>query len=475
MNKEISKIIAITLMLVLNYAGLSAVGTTLASFSDTETSDENEFHAGTLDISLDDISAYSSSLMYPGDATTTAISLSNIGSVNSQYTASTTLSGTDITACDYITMTVATTTAVYYTGLIKDFISATSTTVDATWNFTFTVASDAPLSVWGKTCSFIWTYTAWQDNLSDSSLGFTAIKEKLGTIKIGSAVVLNEFLPNPQGNYGNDSDDKPEGEWVELYNNSGVSQDLLGWYIKDESNTKILVNTTHTTDGTVIAPHSWLVVYMNGAILNNDHDNIRLYDSFGSLIDEVGYSGHNICHLEPTQGTENDENPYGNCPPEDDEVSPNKSYARIPDGIGEWVDPIPTPGTPNEIGNEVVGEEEIKNETVTTPEAIIPTTETIVDTMDATTEETIVSEDVSVVISNIETEPAIEPETIEEVVETVITADPNIEQETIEEAIVEAVVEAVPDDGLIWTDAVEETPAVVAEPEVLPVSEEVIE
>jgi len=32
-------------------------------------------------------------------------------------------------------------------------------------------------------------------------------------------VVLNEFLPNPDGIFGDDGDDAPFGEWIELYNN----------------------------------------------------------------------------------------------------------------------------------------------------------------------------------------------------------------------------------------------------------------
>ena len=38
----------------------------------------------------------------------------------------------------------------------------------------------------------------------------------------------------------------------------------------------------------------------------------------------------------------------------DGAVPVDKSYARIPDGIGSWVDPFPTPGGPNTINNESV-------------------------------------------------------------------------------------------------------------------------
>jgi len=47
-----------------------------------------------------------------------------------------------------------------------------------------------------------------------------------------------------------------------------------------------------------------------------------------------------IANMEPTPGDENDSNPTPPfCP---STVPGNKSYARIPDGTGAWIDPIPT-------------------------------------------------------------------------------------------------------------------------------------
>jgi hypothetical protein len=48
--------------------------------------------------------------------------------------------------------------------------------------------------------------------LSDPSTGFNDTEERSGSIKIGKAVVLNEFLPKP---IGPDTALKPGGEWVE--------------------------------------------------------------------------------------------------------------------------------------------------------------------------------------------------------------------------------------------------------------------
>ncbi|MEA1929664.1 MAG: lamin tail domain-containing protein [Patescibacteria group bacterium] len=166
-------------------------------------------------------------------------------------------------------------------------------------------------------------------------------------------VVLNEFLPRPRGedygfDFGNDSSVMPQGEWVELYNNGDQVYDLSGWYVWDASsdeNNKIMITVANTVPAaTEIAPHDWLVVYLNQAVMNNNGDEIRLYDGADELVDAHSYSGGNYCEQEPTPGEGNDTGPSEE---ECNAVPPNKSYARIPDGVGAWVDPVPTPGAPN--------------------------------------------------------------------------------------------------------------------------------
>ncbi len=151
---------------------------------------------------------------------------------------------------------------------------------------------------------------------------------------ISNDVVLNEFLPNPEGiaygyDFGNDDSMMPQGEWVELYNNSDVSYDLSDWYIWDASgddlNKVFITNLNTCPANTIISGKSWLVVYMNKEVLDNTGDTVKLFDNTDTLIDFYAYLGVTL---------------------------PNKSYARIPDGIGYWVDPIPTPGRKNVLEDE---------------------------------------------------------------------------------------------------------------------------
>ncbi len=138
-----------------------------------------------------------------------------------------------------------------------------------------------------------------------------------------SSVVLNEVLPDP---LGSDSASKPNGEWVELYNNSSSPVDVSGWNITDADANSVLITGDKTnTGGTVVNPHGWLVVYFGtGSILNNNGDAVNLYSGVvlpANLVDS---------HI------------YGDTPE-------GKSIARIPDGSATWYDPIPTPGGPNQL------------------------------------------------------------------------------------------------------------------------------
>ena len=322
------------------FAGVLNVNEAFAYFSDSATIDGTTFSAGTLKISLDNTSVYSSGLMYPTDNNSTSIGISNTGSLDSQYIVQTTLSGSDNSACDYVTMT-ATSPTESYTGRIKDFTSATTTTTETDWSFDFQVDSDAPASVWGKTCFFKWTFTSWQNDMPDATSGFSNVKYKLGSIKIGKAVVLNEVLPDPDEN----SLAPANKEFIELFNNSNVSIDLAGWQVSemDGGDERKYTITTETSgslravpfDGsTTISPKGWIVLLLSdGTALNNDGDTIRLYDGIGgNKLDEYTYAGGK---------------PKGH------------SDGRDPDGVGNWVDPIPTPGEANNSSDNLPDDLEI--------------------------------------------------------------------------------------------------------------------
>jgi hypothetical protein len=179
-------------------------------------------------------------------------------------------------------------------------------------------------------------------------------------------IVLNEFLPNPDDtanglNFGDDSSDKPLGEWVEIYNKGNAPLNLTGWYLSDASgglgNQQAIITAANTNLGTTTIPaQGWLVVYFNKAVLNNTGDSLFLYTNTNVLVDSYTYDDpSDFCELELTPGSTNATSTTSGVPGTNcitNQVAPNKSYARIPDGTGAFVDPIPTPGAPNVLETE---------------------------------------------------------------------------------------------------------------------------
>jgi hypothetical protein len=148
-----------------------------------------------------------------------------------------------------------------------------------------------------------------------------------GTFEISYMVVLNEFVPYPP------SGTRGDKEFVELYNYGMGDINVNGWRITDNhgpDTNKRMIDSAHTDTGsTVIGPGTsrFLVVKNYDSFYLNDtgSNEVRLYDADKKLIDSHGYSN-------PTQG---------------------KSYARVPDGVGTWVDPVPTPGKKNTDSNDI--------------------------------------------------------------------------------------------------------------------------
>ena len=208
-----------------------------------------------------------------------------------------------------------------------------------------TLPSGVSASLQDMDCNFNIKTTAWQTDFTNDSLGFSHSADLEGNISTAIwapeyLIALNEFIPDPVG-----SDDSlmPEGEWIELYNNGSVDFDVNNWVIYDSSDSNEIVisssnsdnNGNHLDGGETIVPAGGrLVVYRNGdsdfALNNNGSgDSVRLYtdriNSGGVLIDSYVYTS----------------------------TLEGKSYARIPDGVGAWVDPVPTPGweNTNEVGD----------------------------------------------------------------------------------------------------------------------------
>lgn len=97
---------------------------------------------------------------------------------------------------------------------------------------------------------------------------------------IASNVILNEFLPNPEGS---DTD----LEWIELKNAGNLSINLMNWSIKDESEASYKFNRNYWLE----AGKFYLLDRAESKLsLNNDSEIVILYNDLDQLADQVEYA-----------------------------------------------------------------------------------------------------------------------------------------------------------------------------------------
>ena len=457
-KKSIIKTLAILLIVGLNWTGLLAVGRTFGYFNDIENSPENIYQAGTLDFSAKGLGDFSLNLN-PNNQAVRNVMVGNEGSLEFKHLVE--ASDLEGDLCDYLNIMAMFEGDEKYdgslVGLSSEIVEVAGFTPNKNWNFKISFSGDKndTSSLDGKACQFNFYFKAWQTNMdkynegsgfTDQEKVFTRVSLRVPHALAQDYVVLNEFLPNPLG--GDCELQGLAGEWIELYNNhSDQSFDLSGWYIEDEANHQILITDDNTYNNSSVigakgSDNEWLVVFIDGCILNNDGgDTVSLYHNSGSLVDSYSYIGP---------------------------APENKSYARYPDGTGPWYDPVPTPGGPNRLEpfgisdlfaiNETSGQEEIpepilETATPSTEEVIVIEEEPQIENQES--DETLINEpeeleDVpqSEPLKEPEPEPEPEPEQTELQVEPELELEP---EQSIEEEI------------LIKEPAIEEETVIVPE------------
>jgi predicted ribosomally synthesized peptide with SipW-like signal peptide len=373
MKKSISKIITLLIVFGFIQAGIFDIGNTNAYFSDTEDSNGNIYQAGTLDLSLRSgqsnfVPLEIANDMGPGDSVARDIYIKKEGSLSFQYDvhSESVSDNCDLEFYNLLELKVwynwhndaGKQMDLKYDGLLKDFELMTDPDLQIPnihpyytngfygpnehW-FYFNISYPSKASeLTGKQCQFKFVFEGWQTNLSDSSFGFSDNEEIYSTLTDSifveeellinnSNIVINEFLPIA-GDYP---------EFIEFYNKGDVQLDMTGWAIENKDTT-IIINSDILyggTTSTIIESGKWLVIDLSKVeedILGNTSDIITLYDDEDNEIDVASYVEASMV---------------------------DKSYARIPDGSPDWVDPIPTPGAPNKLEEEDIEELEVEPET----------------------------------------------------------------------------------------------------------------
>ncbi|MCG2699322.1 lamin tail domain-containing protein [Candidatus Parcubacteria bacterium] len=431
MNKHISKMLCLLLILGLNWAGLSAVGDTFAYFNDIENAQENTLSAGTLDFRLTKQNAGGFvGMENDGEIFHTSVAIPEPGSMPMQYFV---YSANATPVCSEFIVRVKENETEIFNGSLPDFLSAT-TTAFGTWKFEFDLPVGAPVSQ-EDLCQADIIFSAWREEIaSPEESGFFDIETLSLNLK-AKTIVLNEVLANPNPDYPYPAN----REFIELKNNGDAPVDAAGWKVSEISGVSEKKYTITTSGGsnsavpyggsTIIPAGGWLVLLLSDAtVLNNNGDTIRLYDSGDNKLDEYSYE---IAK-------------YG------------MSDARYLDGIGAWVDPIPTPGGMNILE----GENACAAPSAAQAETSTPDVDVIEEVL---AQEVAKEENVEVEEQNFEEEPVVEEESVIE--------EENVEAPTLSDFPVGEA--GAPTQEVVGEEqaAVEETPAVIEEEQ--PAAEEI--
>ena len=139
------------------------------------------------------------------------------------------------------------------------------------------------------------------------------------TTSVVGEIAFNEIFPNA---VGNDTDQWPNGEWIELINTGNQSVDIANWHFSSGSrNFNINEYQMPMKSNTIVAPGEIILVAINGSqgfyLKNTNPDTIELRNSMNQIVSSITYNS----------STEGESNWFWN---------------------GDWSQaPYPTPGMPN--------------------------------------------------------------------------------------------------------------------------------
>jgi hypothetical protein len=331
--------VVLLLIIVLNSYALSAISYTTAFFSDKEFSGSNNWQAAVVDYLLVKKRNFQSAVT-PDEKTRAKILITNKNTTAARYKIKAENFNGDTDFCQKLKIKAKKDGQAVYDGPLLNFSFTAQTTTTTKKEVLRLVVGllDDDYQWWNKECRFRLHLSATQDPMATTTEpGFSDEEEvNLKVVSGAWGVVLNEIMANPSGH---DNSLLPGGEWVELYNNNPFPVSVADWVLYDAyDDHELYITETNSRNSnneatTTIDAHGFLVVYHNGDgnfSLNNDGDTVRLYDgeistTSSRLIDSYTYT------VEKAEGY---------------------SYARIPDGTGDWVDPLPTPGGSNKLSDE---------------------------------------------------------------------------------------------------------------------------
>lgn len=129
-----------------------------------------------------------------------------------------------------------------------------------------------------------WTWTTEPTPGTENEIAIDPEEEAVPSYSNGdlsSDILLSEIMPDPEGT-------DTETEWIEIYNLGTTDIDLGNWSLDDEEEGS---QAYVFPAGTLIEAQDFLVISRidSDLALNNDADEVRLFDFEGTLQDSVAY------------------------------------------------------------------------------------------------------------------------------------------------------------------------------------------
>ncbi len=301
MKKSFEKIIVLLMIIGLNWAGLSAIGETLAYYNDNESAQENVLSAGSLDFSLNPSNwnpVESEISLELGNTAFRNVGMQDEGSLEFQYTAETDNESGDAGFCDSLDLTAELDGLEVYSGSLTGFLSTATTTLDS-WNLTITMPTNYQNSI----CNFDFLYNGWQLDMPSYGSGGFFDTEKVENTIASWGLRINKVYYDVAGDRGNEGDN----EWVEIYNQTNIPLDISGWQICDNASCDTIpssnaipsegfavITASSTTWGYWDIPDGVVKIVLNSDIGNglaNTDDRVLLKRPDGIEIDAMSYGG----------------------------------------------------------------------------------------------------------------------------------------------------------------------------------------
>lgn len=333
-RNSIIKLVSISLIIGLNWFGISTIIETSAYLNDMEVSQDNVYSATTLGFSLNSPGDFSPNVT-PTATSSRNINLTDDGLLGFNYSVSST--STSGVLCDYLTLTAKLKGSDVYTGTISGFnynAGEFSTTTDE-WQFTANLTSNDP-ALQNQTCNFGFIF----DGVQAEGPGFSDQEIISNTITAGiwQKVVINKVYYDVDSKHGAEGDN----EWIEIYNPLDTPIDISGWLIVDNHATDTIpvfnpipahgfavITGNASTWGYWDIPADVVKIVLNSDIGNglaNGGDRVILKMSNNVEIDAMSYGDDNYAFDPP-------------CP----DVAEGHILGRVPTGIdtdtaNDWKD-----------------------------------------------------------------------------------------------------------------------------------------